>query len=42
MEETGLDVRLRPEQMTLQDFLTLRAQLECDGVQPAGDGTAAD
>ena len=40
MEETGLDVRLRPEQMTLQDFLDLRAQLERDGVQPAEDEAA--
>lgn len=37
MEETGLDVHLRPEQMTLQDFLSLRARLEQDGVQPAGE-----
>lgn len=37
MEEIGLDVRLRPEQMTLQDFLNLRARLELDGVRPADD-----
>lgn len=37
MEEIGLDVRLRPEQMTLQDFLDLRTRLELDGVQPADD-----